>query len=79
MFKKSDAGAANAIEGSEKSTTQLRYSPELHTEEFKQEVESHKVLLRGRSLTWAIAFVTGTGFTLFGYASPHLTSRKPQH
>lgn len=56
-----------AQDDSEKSTTQLRYSPDLESEEFKQEVESQRLSLRGRKLTWAIGFVTGTGFTLFGY------------
>ncbi|TFK43653.1 general substrate transporter [Crucibulum laeve] len=37
------------------------------TAEFSARVESHKLSLRGRKLTMAIAIVTGTGFTLFGY------------
>jgi hypothetical protein len=70
MSKKSDVGVAKPIDDSEKGSSQLRYgSPDLLSEEFKQQVDSHKVSLRGRALTWAIAFVTGTGFTLFGYAS----------
>lgn len=36
--------------------------------EFEEEVKSHALTLRGRRLTAALAFVTGTGFTLFGYA-----------
>lgn len=35
--------------------------------EFEEEVESHALTLRGFRLTAALAFVTGTGFTLFGY------------
>ncbi|KAG1727019.1 general substrate transporter [Suillus lakei] len=40
-----------------------------HHEEtsFDAEVASHALRLRGRKLTIAIAFVAGTGFTLFGY------------
>ena len=53
----------------DKSSAQLRYSPDFESEGFKQQVESHKLSLCGRKLTWAIAFVTGTGFTLFGCAS----------
>lgn len=34
---------------------------------FNTEVESHYLSLRGRRLTAALAFITGTGFTLFGY------------
>ncbi|KXN83736.1 Sugar transporter STL1 [Leucoagaricus sp. SymC.cos] len=68
MTKKSDVGVENAIEDSEKSSAHLRYSsPDFQSEDFKQEVELHNVSLRGRNLTWAIAFVTGAGFTLFGY------------
>ena len=53
----------------DKSSTQFRYSPEFESEGFKQQVESYKLSLCGRKLTWAIATVTGTGFTLFGCAS----------
>ena len=35
--------------------------------DFDQEVASHAPLLHGRKLTAALAFVAGTGFTLFGY------------
>lgn len=35
---------------------------------FAAEVEAAAPLLRGPMLTAAIAFVAGTGFTLFGYA-----------
>lgn len=34
--------------------------------EFEAEVASHALSLRGKKLTVALAFVTGTGFTLFG-------------
>ena len=34
---------------------------------FDAEVASHALNLRGRKLTAAIAFVAGTGFTLFGF------------
>jgi hypothetical protein len=34
------------------------------------EVASHAPSLRGRSLTAAVAFVAGTGFTLFGCVMP---------
>jgi len=53
-----------------------RHPPVLSTEEDKQrseetsfnaEVASHALSLRGRNLTVSIAFVAGTGFTLFGY------------
>ena len=36
--------------------------------DFDAEVEAAAPLLRGSMLTAAIAFVAGTGFTLFGYA-----------
>ncbi|KAF9452432.1 general substrate transporter [Macrolepiota fuliginosa MF-IS2] len=52
---------------SEKSTTRSHYSPDVESEDFKREVEAYGSPLRGNRLTWAIAFVTGTGFTLFGY------------
>ncbi|KAH7916336.1 general substrate transporter [Hygrophoropsis aurantiaca] len=35
--------------------------------EFEVEVASHALSLRGRKLTASLAFVAGTGFTLFGY------------
>ena len=35
----------------------------------KEDVERHALSLRGRTLTASLAFVAGTGFTLFGYAS----------
>lgn len=37
------------------------------TPEFEKEVASYNFKLRGRKLTAAIAFISGTGFTLFGY------------
>lgn len=33
---------------------------------FEQDVLSHAPRMRGRQLTAALAFVAGTGFTLFG-------------
>ncbi|KAF8812325.1 general substrate transporter [Phlegmacium glaucopus] len=41
--------------------------PEIHSATFMAEVDSLRLTLRGRNLTIAIAFVTGAGFTLFGY------------
>lgn len=38
-----------------------------HSPEFEAEVASHALSLRGTQLTVILAFVTGTGFTLFGY------------
>lgn len=35
----------------------------------EEDVEKHALSLRGSTLTAALAFVAGTGFTLFGYAS----------
>jgi len=35
----------------------------------EEDVERHALSLRGRTLTVSLAFVAGTGFTLFGYAS----------
>ncbi|KAF9568983.1 general substrate transporter [Agrocybe pediades] len=40
---------------------------EIDSSSFLEEVEAHRLSLRGAKLTAAIAFVTGTGFTLFGY------------
>ncbi|SJL02065.1 related to transporter (major facilitator superfamily) [Armillaria ostoyae] len=37
------------------------------TPEFEEEVASYEFKLRGRKLTAAIAFISGTGFTLFGF------------
>lgn len=34
----------------------------------EEDVERHALSLRGRTLTISLAFVAGTGFTLFGYA-----------
>lgn len=34
--------------------------------DFDAEVERHHLSLRGKKLTAALAFVAGTGFTLFG-------------
>lgn len=40
---------------------------EYDSPEFESEVATHALSLRGWKLTAALAFVTGTGFTLFGY------------
>ena len=40
----------------------------LSSDRLAQEVESSKPRLHGRLLTFMLAFVAGTGFTLFGYA-----------
>ncbi|PBL02623.1 general substrate transporter [Armillaria gallica] len=37
------------------------------TPEFEKDVASYHLKLRGRKLTAAIAFISGTGFTLFGF------------
>lgn len=37
--------------------------------DFEQEIISYAPRLRGRSLTMMLAFVAGTGFTLFGCVS----------
>jgi hypothetical protein len=66
MMSEKPSVDATALGDSEKSIAPIRYSPDIGSEQFKQEVESYKSSLRGRSLTWSIAFVTGTGFTLFG-------------
>jgi hypothetical protein len=34
---------------------------------FQEELESKSPRMRGWFLNWAIAFVAGTGFTLFGF------------
>jgi hypothetical protein len=49
--------------GEKESTVQI----EVDSPAFEAEVASTHMSLRGRKLTAAIAFVTGTGFTLFGY------------
>ncbi|KAF9452894.1 general substrate transporter [Macrolepiota fuliginosa MF-IS2] len=69
MSEKSSIKDVAPRDGSERSTSQpeFRYSPDVESEDFKREVEAHSLPLRGRKLTWAIAFVTGAGFMLFGY------------
>lgn len=37
--------------------------------EFTADVERYHLTLRGKKLTAALAFVAGTGFTLFGYTT----------
>lgn len=38
--------------------------------QLREEVAANQPRLRGRTLTYALAFVAGTGFTLFGFVSP---------
>ena len=45
--------------------------------EFEEEVASYQHRLRGTKLTAAIAFITGTGFTLFGYDQGQFSSSLP--
>lgn len=37
--------------------------------EFEKDVERYHLTLRGKRLTAALAFVAGTGFTLFGFVA----------
>ena len=50
----------------------------LNHEQLQAEVRGSRPRLRGKTLTFALAFVAGTGFTLFGYVvlpfSPIMTS-----
>ena len=48
-----------------------------HTAAFETEVAAAAPRLSGHKLTAAIAFVAGTGFTLFGYASMLTSSSAP--
>ena len=57
---------AVSSEADEKSVGVLLKVVDFDSPAFQAEVESLKLPLRGRLLTAAIAFVTGTGFTLFG-------------
>lgn len=50
-----------------KDKNDISSGPEIHSATFMEEVDSLRMTLRGRKLTIAIAFVTGAGFTLFGY------------
>lgn len=43
--------------------------------EYENQIRVASPKLRGRALTAALAFVAGTGFTLFGYVSTECTSR----
>jgi hypothetical protein len=50
-----------------------------HIEEITEdELRAVAPRMRGRKLTAALAFVAGTGFTLFGYALSLLVSEKHQ-
>ncbi|KAI0774413.1 general substrate transporter [Fomes fomentarius] len=51
----------------EKTGTEARVAVDSESADFDAEVAAAAPLLRGRTLTAAIAFVAGTGFTLFGY------------
>ena len=50
----------------------------LNHEQLQAEVYQSRPRLKGKTLTFALAFVAGTGFTLFGYVvlpfSPIMTS-----
>ena len=43
----------------------------LHGRELERAVDEKRPRLHGRTLTYALAFVAGTGFTLFGYDMIH--------
>ncbi|THH12256.1 hypothetical protein EW145_g156 [Phellinidium pouzarii] len=49
------------------SLTHLENATGLHDGDLNRAVEENKPRLRGKTLTYALAFVAGTGFTLFGY------------
>jgi sugar porter (SP) family MFS transporter len=58
----------------EKHQPSVAENADVHHEQIKQQfdldpadIAAHAPLLRGRKLTAAVAFVAGTGFTLFGY------------
>jgi sugar porter (SP) family MFS transporter len=58
----------------EKHQPSVGENADIHHEQIKQQfdldpadIAAHAPLLRGRKLTAAVAFVAGTGFTLFGY------------
>lgn len=53
----------NDPSASPKSTNSLHRIPDPQYEDIRNAAP----MLRGRALTWALAFVAGTGFTLFGY------------
>ncbi|KAG1724917.1 general substrate transporter [Suillus lakei] len=60
--------------GQEKHQLSIAEKADLHYQEMKQQfgldpadIAAHAPSLRGRKLTAAVAFVAGTGFTLFGY------------
>jgi hypothetical protein len=44
-------------------------SVDVNSSEFEADVIAKAPSMRGRRLNWAIAFVAGTGFTLFGRVS----------
>jgi hypothetical protein len=58
----------------EKHQPSVTENADVHHEQIKHQfdldpadIAAHAPLLRGRKLTAAVAFVAGTGFTLFGY------------
>jgi hypothetical protein len=55
-----------------RDNNELLSGPKVHSATFVEEVDSLRLTLRGRKLTMAIAFVAGTGFTLFGCEGPHI-------
>lgn len=48
-------------------TIQIEDMIGLHDGELEQAVNEKRPRLQGRTLTYALAFVAGTAFTLFGY------------
>ena len=41
---------------------------------YEEEAKQHYMTLRGKKLSAALSFVSGTGFTLFGYGDPPFAS-----
>lgn len=57
-----------AVDYDEKSSfSQIEDMIGLHDGELEQAIKDNRPRLHGRTLTYALAFVGGTGFTLFGY------------
>ncbi|KAH8111654.1 general substrate transporter [Phellopilus nigrolimitatus] len=57
----------NVIGEEKMSLKHLENITGLHDNQLEREVEEHKPRLKGKTLTYMLAFVAGTGFTLFGY------------
>lgn len=53
----------------DEAVTSSNASTDMAASKFEAEVIANAPSMRGRRLNWAIAFVAGTGFTLFGYVS----------